>query len=498
MKLGDYPLHHGGVGAIRSLGRLGVPMYAITEDRYTPAAVSRHLRRAFVWPTTGTEEPEWLVDGLLRIGRRIGRPAVLIPTDEEAAVLIAEHQEELATRFLFPRVDGKLPRRLASKQGLHELCVEHGISSPVSSFPQSYEEVERFAERACFPVVAKNCEAFERRRQPAVNGTTRIADREGLLRLARGWGERPGVILQEYLPREDAEDWIVHAYFDADSTPLAMFTGVKVRSWPPHAGMTANAYVVDNPELADIAARFIKQIGFSGVIDLDLRFDRRDGRYKLLDFNPRMGAQFRLFENEAGIDVVRAMHLDLTGRAVPEGNSSPGGGTSWRTSICRPCSPTGAAGTPRRTRRLARAVRSWRGSRVTIRCRSSRCSRASYGRARSICITCGGPAASAMPTCAPSHPKHVRRPWPPETGTEGRGGKGRGGKGRGGKAEAGRQGGKAGREGQKQEQKAHEVGMTCPGEGLRDSTGSSHRRRAVRSVHRRASARARHSGPGVR
>lgn len=78
----------------------------------------------------------------------------------------------------------------------------------------------------------------------------------------------------------------MHAYFDADSTPLAMFTGVKVRSWPPHAGMTANAYVVDNPELADLAARFIKQIGFSGVIDLDLRFDRRDGQYKLLDFNP--------------------------------------------------------------------------------------------------------------------------------------------------------------------------------------------------------------------
>ncbi|MFJ2395979.1 MULTISPECIES: ATP-grasp domain-containing protein [unclassified Streptomyces] len=324
VKFGDYPLHHGGVGAIRSLGRLGIPMYAITEDRYTPAAASRYLRRAFVWPTTGTEEPERLVEGLLRIGRRIGRPTVLVPTDEEAAVLIAEHQEALAERFLFPRVDAKLPRRLASKQGLHELCVEHGIPSPAAAFPQSYEEIERFAASARFPLVAKNREAFVRRSRPAVNGTTRIATREGLLALARDWGGHPGVILQEYLPREEAEDWIVHAYFDADSTPLAMFTGVKVRSWPPHAGMTANAYVVDNPELADLAARFIKQIGFSGVIDLDLRFDRRDGQYKLLDFNPRMGAQFRLFENESGIDVVRAMHLDLTGRTVPEGEQRAG------------------------------------------------------------------------------------------------------------------------------------------------------------------------------
>ncbi|MCT9081371.1 carboxylate--amine ligase [Streptomyces fulvoviolaceus] len=324
VKFGDYPLHHGGVGAIRSLGRLGVPMYAITEDRYTPAAASRYLTRAFVWPTTGTEEPGRLVEGLNRIGRRIGRPAVLVPTDEEAAVLIAEHHHELAGRFLFPPVEPGLPRRLASKQGLHELCVEHGIASPSAAFPQTYGDIVAFAEKAVFPVVAKNREAFVRRSRPAVNGTTRIATREGLLALARDWGEQPGVILQEYLPREEAEDWIVHAYFDRDSAPLAMFTGVKVRSWPPHAGMTANAYVVDNPELADLAARFIKQIGFTGIIDLDLRFDRRDGQYKLLDFNPRMGAQFRLFENESGVDVVRAMHLDLTGRPVPEGEQRAG------------------------------------------------------------------------------------------------------------------------------------------------------------------------------
>ncbi|MFD9863515.1 carboxylate--amine ligase [Streptomyces alboflavus] len=328
VKFGDYPLHHGGVGAIRSLGRLGIPMYAITEDRYTPAAVSRYLTRAFPWPTTGVEDPAYLVEGLLRIGRRIGRPTVLIPTDEEAAVLIAEHQRELREAdfggFLFPPVAPALPRRLASKQGLHELCVEHGLTSPASVCPQSQEDVEKFAATARFPVVAKNREAFQRRQQPAVNGTTRINTPAGLLELARDWGERPGVILQEYLPREQAEDWVVHAYFDTDSAPLALFTGVKVRSWPPHAGMTAMAYVVDNPELADFAARFIKEIGFAGVIDLDLRFDRRDGQYKLLDFNPRMGAQFRLFESESGIDVVRAMHLHLTGRPVPEGEQRAG------------------------------------------------------------------------------------------------------------------------------------------------------------------------------
>ncbi len=180
--------------------------------------------------------------------------------------MIAEHQEELGSGFSSPGSSTPdTPRRLASKQGLHELCVEHGIPSPgPAAFPQLYEEIVAFAESARFPIVAKNREAFVCRSQPAVNGTTRIATREGLLSLARDWGDQPGVILQEYLPREEQLDR-ARVLRRGHPPPPAMFTGVKVRSWPPHAGMTANAYVVDNPELADLAARFIKQIGFSGA-----------------------------------------------------------------------------------------------------------------------------------------------------------------------------------------------------------------------------------------
>src|SRR5262249_49275903 len=58
---------------------------------------------------------------------------------------------------------------------------------------------------------------------------------------------------------------------------------------------------------------------YRGIMDLDIRFDARDGQYKLLDFNPRVGAQFRIFQNAAGIDVARAAHLDLTGRSLPSG-----------------------------------------------------------------------------------------------------------------------------------------------------------------------------------
>jgi predicted ATP-grasp superfamily ATP-dependent carboligase len=329
VKIGHYPLHHGGVGAIRSLGRLGVPVYAVTEDRFVPAAFSRYLRGRFDWPTTGTEAPDYLVGGLLDIGTRIGRPTVLLPTDEEAAVLIAEYPDVLSEWFLFPRLaDPKLPRRLADKQGLYEICVEQGIAAPWTVSPVSQHEIEEFASTAVFPIVAKNRAAYARRQAPAVSGTTRLDDSASLLRLARSWGARPSVVLQEYLPQQHSRDWFVHGYFDAGSQPQVLFTGIKTRSWPPNAGMTACAYAVSNPELAELTADLCQRIGYHGVVDLDWRLDLRDGRYKLVDFNPRMGAQFRLFESvgDGGehVDVVRAAYLDLTGQAVPRGPQRTG------------------------------------------------------------------------------------------------------------------------------------------------------------------------------
>jgi D-aspartate ligase len=325
LKIGQYPLHSGGVAVIRTLGRLGVPVYAITEDRLTPSAASRYCAGSFVWRVTGHEESGYLAGRLREVGERLGRRAVVVPVDDEAAVLVAEHADELSEHFIFPRIDPGLPRALASKQRLHELCRRHDVPSPVSVYPATDKELAEFAATATFPVVVKNAEPWTRRRAPVVSHTTVMQTAGELLGAASsGNGSSPGVIVQEYIPRDQAQDWIVHLYCDASSNCLVLFTGVKVRSWPPHHGATACAYTVANPELAQIAERFCKAIGFRGIADLDWRLDLRDGKYKLVDFNPRVGNQFRLFETEQGIDVVRALHLDLTGRAVPAGAAPTG------------------------------------------------------------------------------------------------------------------------------------------------------------------------------
>jgi hypothetical protein len=53
------------------------------------------------------------------------------------------------------------------------------------------------------------------------------------------------------------------------------------------------------------------------MLDLGYRYDARDGQYKILDVNPRIGSTFRLFVGRHGLDVARAHYLDLTGQPVP-------------------------------------------------------------------------------------------------------------------------------------------------------------------------------------
>src|SRR5579863_3621357 len=62
---------------------------------------------------------------------------------------------------------------------------------------------------------------------------------------------------------------------------------------------------------------FMKAVGYRGIVDIDFRYDSRDGEYKILDVNSRIGSTFRLFVSRTGMDVARALYLDLTGQDVP-------------------------------------------------------------------------------------------------------------------------------------------------------------------------------------
>ena len=242
--------------------------------------------------------------GLLGLASRIGRPAVLLPTDDAGAIFLAEHGGPLRDSFLFPDPPAELPRRLAGKYSLFQLCRDLGVPSPRATMAWSAGEAADFAATAGFPVIAKLTTPWRAagcHDGPPLRSTTIIHDRA---ELAEAWlrcteaGLRPdaaGVHARRARP-----GLVLPRLLRPAGRCQPAFTGVKDRSYPAYAGLTSLGHAAPNTELRDQLTGLLAALGFRGIVDLDLRFDPRDGQYKLLDFNPRLGAQFRLFEDTAG------------------------------------------------------------------------------------------------------------------------------------------------------------------------------------------------------
>jgi D-aspartate ligase len=316
LKFDPNVMHHGGLGVIRSLGRLGVPVYGVHEDRLAPAASSRYLRGRFLW-RPDPADTERVLSGLARLSGIIGRPAVLIPTDDAGAIFLAEHGAALRKAFLFPDPPPDLPRRLAGKYSLSEVCREFGVASPQTALPESLAQAREFAAATGYPVIAKLTTPW--RASGGVRSTQVVADADELGRIYDACARADaGLMLQEFVPGGRENDWFFHGYCDPNSDCRPAFTGVKVRSYPSSAGLTSLGRSAPNDELKAEITKLLSRLGYRGNLDLDIRLDARDGRYHLLDFNPRLGAQFRLFRDTAGTDVALAAYLDLTGQPIPD------------------------------------------------------------------------------------------------------------------------------------------------------------------------------------
>jgi D-aspartate ligase len=315
-------LLHGVMGIVRSLGRLGLDVYldvyVVHDDRWAPPDFSRYLAGKFT-TTLDDTAPDGFLKELLDVGRKIGRRSVLIPVDDVTALFVDDHAETLKAWFIFPDRPAGLARSLSSKQELGLLCRRLGIPTPEMAVPQSHGDVAAFAEQAAFPVVVKAIDPMLLRQRVGTKSVVIVQDPDALLE-AYETMEVDGIphsLLQEYIPGDPDSIWMFNGYFDNRSECLFGFTGTKLRRYPPYTGPACIAVCRRNPPLEQATKDFLKGIGYRGIVDLRYRYDARDGGYKLLDVNPRIGATFRLFTATNGMDVARALNLDLTGQAVP-------------------------------------------------------------------------------------------------------------------------------------------------------------------------------------
>ena len=318
---------HCGVTAMRTLGRLGVRVYGVHGDPRAPTLKSRYCCGASIWGIEGEPEHD-SVGHLVEFAARLGERPILIPTEDASCLFVEDHAEALRDAYCFPSRPSGLARALSSKQGMYELCREHGVPTPLSFFPQSHDEARDFADGATFPIMVKGVDNRDFADEPGAGKVIAHTARE-LLDAYKALNSRASraLVFQEYIPGDATAVWMFNGYFDATSECLFGATGQKLRQYPPYIGQTSLGICSANAQVQEIVRGFMKAIGYTGILDIGFRYDARDGEYKLLDVNPRLGSAFRLFVGLNGMDVVRAQYLDMTGHEVVA--SAPRPGRKW-------------------------------------------------------------------------------------------------------------------------------------------------------------------------
>jgi D-aspartate ligase len=307
---------HGGLNIMKSLGPLGIDVYSIDPDRLAPAHYSRYCCESFIWDI-GHAPYRSSLAYLALVRRRIGRKAILIPTTDATARFVDRSRLALAELFLFPEQPSGVVDALCSKKEMYFLAKQHGVPTPECCFPTSPSDLRSFLERAQFPVLLKGIDGqrlWDRTRKKMF--IVRNPDELVRTYLYAEDPASPNLMIQEYIPGGDDTIWMFNGYFDGNSECLVGFAGKKIRQCPIHTGSTSLGICLANQVVEEVTRKFMKALGYRGILDIGYRYDARDGLYKVLDVNPRIGATFRLFVGANGIDVSRAMYLDLTGQQV--------------------------------------------------------------------------------------------------------------------------------------------------------------------------------------
>lgn len=304
---------HGALAVARTLGRLGVKMYLVTEKGPQAVLKSRYWAKTFTWDFRAPRE--WSIRFMLDLSSKIGTKPILLAIADSSALFIDENIEMLSSAFILPKPAPGAMKALTNKWNMAAAARTYGIPAPQASYPTSRDDVMKYLETAKFPIVVKGVDQLlpQAKWKKIVHGIDELIEKYD----AASANGPANLMLQEYIPGGDDTVWMCNAYFGEGSKCRAIFSGRKLRQMPPHAGIATLAVCEQNEQVEQQTRRFMQAVGYEGLVGIGYRYDARDGQYKVLDVNPRISGVFRLFKSTNDLDVVRVAYLDLTGQPVP-------------------------------------------------------------------------------------------------------------------------------------------------------------------------------------
>lgn len=227
--------------------------------------------------------------------RHSDKKVLLIGCGDSYVKRIAENKGRFPENVVTPYIDLDLMNALIHKERFYALCQRHGIDYP-NTFIYRREMGREFTLPFDPPYIVKPSSGvtYWEHPFPNQNKVYKARDRAQLLSILEdvyGAGYPDTMVIQEFIPGDDSYMRVLTNYSDRGGKVRFMCLGHVLLEEHTPRGIGNHAVIINevNQELSQRLRAFLDGIGFVGFSNFDIKYDQRDGKYKVFEINVRQG-----------------------------------------------------------------------------------------------------------------------------------------------------------------------------------------------------------------
>ena len=244
-----------------------------------------------------------------------GKTVLLLGCGDSYVQLAARYNGTFPENVVAPYIPGELLDTLINKEKFYALCDEHGIDHPATVI---YDKSmgHDFTLPWGPPYIAKPADsvAYWACGDASLNKVYVCQSWEELLAsldkvYAAGYQDH--MVLQEFIPGDDSYMRVLTNYSDRNGQVKLMCLGhVLMEEHSPH-GIGNHAVILTecDKELEGKIKALLESLHYTGFSNFDIKYDRRDGKYKAFEINCRQGRS-NYYVTGAGHNIARLVVED--------------------------------------------------------------------------------------------------------------------------------------------------------------------------------------------
>lgn len=273
----------------------GIKSIVVTKGDILPTMHSSIVEKSYV---DDLDNPKGFADKLLALWPEISKKAthlILIGCNENYAELCIRNAKTLKGKYILPFINEKQMDEIIYKEKFYEICEEYGLDYPDTLiFKKGMDPSIELP--FGFPVVVKPSDSvtyfnaqFEGKEKAYI-----LKDKDALIKtLNKIYSStyEDSLIIQDFIPGGDDTMRVLNAYVDKNHKVRLMVLGKVVLEdcTPILLGNYVSIIPEYNEDIYQTYTKFLEDIKFTGFANIDLKYDARDGKYKIFELNIRQG-----------------------------------------------------------------------------------------------------------------------------------------------------------------------------------------------------------------